>query len=87
MKRCRCEKCGIRFKTLDSVDCQSVLHKCTPGRKYLGDRVADILERYGVTEESYKRFKAEHGMDPECNCKERREWLNRLDRWARGLLG
>lgn len=43
----------------------------------LGDVLESTLETFGVTEE---RFKAFFGLR-ECNCNERKKWLNGLFSW------
>lgn len=44
----------------------------------LGDLAQQFFASLGVTEESYRAKKKELGFDPNCNCKERKEWLNRM---------
>lgn len=45
----------------------------------LGDLVESTLNKFGVTEE---RFKQWFNLK-ECNCKERKKWLNNLFSWRR----
>lgn len=43
----------------------------------LGDVVESVLTKFGITQE---RFKAWFGLQ-ECNCTERKNWLNNLFSW------
>jgi len=43
----------------------------------LGDVVESVLTKFGITQE---RFKAWFGLK-ECNCTERKKWLNNLFSW------
>jgi len=45
----------------------------------LGDVVEATLTKFGITEE---RFKQWFGLK-ECNCKERKKWLNNIFSWKR----
>jgi hypothetical protein len=45
----------------------------------LGDVVESVLTKFGITQERYKSW---FGLD-ECNCTERKEWLNNFFSWQR----
>ncbi len=53
-------------------------------RKGLGDYVERTLKKLGVTPERYAAVKDLFGLDPGCNCKARKEWLNKVSEWWRG---
>jgi len=62
--------------------------KSTPRRKKrslpgpgLGDRVGQALALVGITEERVSKW-----LRRPCRCKERKERLNQLGRWARRVL-
>ena len=60
---------------IDSLKQQGI----TQNSKYeevvgLGDIVESTLKSFGITEERFKQF---FGLQ-ECNCKERKKWLNNL---------
>lgn len=54
-----------------------------PATEGLGDVVARWMSAVGVTEENYKAIKQMFGLPPRCNCKGRKEWLNRVGRWLK----
>ena len=58
-----------------SIDC----HTRDPDLTGLGDVVEGVLQSFGVTEE---RFKQWFNLK-ECNCKERKKWLNNLLSWKK----
>lgn len=43
----------------------------------LGDVVEDVLTKFGITQERFKKWM---GLK-ECNCTERKKWLNNLFSW------
>ena len=45
----------------------------------LGDIVESILQTFGITEERFKKWAELR----ECNCKERKKWLNNLFSWKK----
>jgi len=45
----------------------------------LGDVVENTLEKFGVTEEKFKKW---FGLR-ECNCSKRKAWLNNLFSWKK----
>jgi hypothetical protein len=45
----------------------------------LGDVVESTLQTFGITEERFKRW----FHLKECNCKERKKWLNNLFSWRK----
>jgi hypothetical protein len=47
----------------------------------LGDLVTAALKKLGITEERFSDL-----IGRPCNCGKRREYLNRLDLWARRVL-
>ena len=51
-------------------------HK-TQDTKGLGDVVEDVLKSIGITEEKFKQW----FNLKECNCSQRKKWLNGLFRW------
>lgn len=57
--------------------------KPVPG---LGDLVAAVLYRVGMTPARYRRLKAALGFAPACRCHQRQHTLNRIGRWIRRLL-
>lgn len=50
-------------------------HTVSPG---LGDKIAEALASWGVTQESWIAFKEQHGLPPECECESRKQWLNQF---------
>ena len=54
-------------------------HKQADDLVGLGDVVENVLNSFGVTEE---RFKEWFNLK-ECNCKERKKWLNNLFSWKK----
>lgn len=51
--------------------------KTTSSKKGLGDAVESTLTKIGITQERYKEwFNLQN-----CNCDERKEWLNNLFSW------
>lgn len=44
----------------------------------LGDRVAAVLARVGITEQRYRAAKRAIGLRGDCNCKQRQRRLNEL---------
>ncbi len=52
------------------------------GRMLIGDIVANALSSVGVTDERVSKW-----MGKPCACKERREKLNQLERWALRVFG
>lgn len=53
------------------------------GRPLLGDVVESALSKFGITAERVSGWFGGRN----CGCKERKELLNRLDRWARNVIG
>lgn len=51
----------------------------------LGDKVEKLLTSVGITEDRYKQIKQMFGLPPRCNCRQRKEWLNKVGRWFAGL--
>lgn len=49
----------------------------------LGDIVESVLNKFGITQERYKAF---WGIE-ECNCTERKKFLNNLLSWHRNKKG
>lgn len=47
-----------------------------------GTMLAENLARIGITPESYGQMKAAIGLPAECNCQERKEWLDNAWAWA-----
>jgi hypothetical protein len=44
----------------------------------LGDLAAQFFASLGVTEERYRSVKVKLHLDPNCNCADRRRWLNEM---------
>jgi hypothetical protein len=59
---CRCETCP----------------KPPKRRRGLGSRIAFGLAALGITQPRYLKLKQRLGLSPECSCKKREAWLNRL---------
>ena len=55
-----------------------------PVKPKLGDITEGMLKRIGVTQDRYKAAKKLFGLSPSCNCKKRKEWLNRVSDWWMG---
>jgi hypothetical protein len=68
--RYRCAECGFEVTTKNTP----IYRKC----KGLGDRVESALSSIGITQERYKAAKRAIGLSDDCNCNERKEWLNKL---------
>ena len=43
-----------------------------------GDKVERQLKSFGITPEKYVAIKEKFGLPPSCNCKGRKEWLNKV---------
>ena len=52
-------------------------HMLRDDRKWLGDVVEDVLTKFGITEEKFKKW----FNLKECNCSKRKKWLNGLFSW------
>ena len=52
-------------------------HILRDDRKGLGDVVEDVLTKFGITEEKFKKW----FNLKECNCSKRKKWLNGLFSW------
>ena len=55
--------------------------KQSPDQQLLGDLVGAALKKLGITDERVTNF-----IGKPCGCAKRREYLNRLDLWARRVL-
>lgn len=65
---------------IDALKDQGITHNTKETEMTgLGDVVEATLNRFGVTEE---RFKYWFNLE-ECNCKERKKWLNNLFSWRK----
>jgi hypothetical protein len=49
-----------------------------PVKRGLGDLAGDFFAALGITEERYKAVKVALHLDPNCNCADRRKWLNEM---------
>lgn len=76
----RCMACGAR-RTIAELpvrcECGLVQFEHPAG---LGDRVAAILGRFGVTERRYNRWRSAVRLRGPCRCKDRQQLLNRVTR-------
>jgi hypothetical protein len=52
-------------------------HMLRDDRKGLGDAVEDVLKKFGITEERFKKWFNLR----ECGCSQRKKWLNGLFNW------
>ena len=52
-------------------------HMLKKDTKGLGDVVEDVLTKFGITEEKFKKW----FNLKECNCSKRKKWLNGLFSW------
>lgn len=52
----------------------------------MGDYTERLLGTVGITEDLYKAAKESLGLAPTCNCKARKEWLNRAGAWMRNKI-
>jgi hypothetical protein len=43
-----------------------------------GDKVEAALKALGITENRYQEVKRLFGLPPNCNCKKRKDWLNKV---------
>lgn len=77
--------CG-RVLALDIADDPHAECRPKPG---LGDRVASLLARCGLTKTRYRRWKVRWGLADACGCAERQEAINRFGRavrrWRKGV--
>ena len=85
--RCVCRHCGL---AVIAPMCDRLHARCTAANNRggvvlatadvggLGTVVESILSSVGVTQDRYVAFKTQFGLLPQCDCDERREWLNRL---------
>ena len=70
-----CSVCGRHLET--DFPAHKVRARCK-GKFMLGDEVERALQTLGITEERYRSFKEQLGLMPTCNCKDRKEFLNKL---------
>ena len=49
-----------------------------PGKRGLGDLAGEFFASLGITEERYKAVKVALYLDPNCNCADRKKWLNEM---------
>lgn len=47
----------------------------------LGSLTDRLLGSVGINESRYREIKSKFGLCPTCNCKKRKEWLNKVTRW------
>ena len=52
-------------------------HLLTENKKGLGDVVEEVLTKFGITEEKFKKW----FNLKECGCSKRKKWLNGLFSW------
>ena len=65
---------------IDDLESQGIESKShMEGRVGLGDVVAGTLNKFGVTEERFKKW----FHLKECHCTKRKEWLNNLFSWKK----
>jgi hypothetical protein len=65
---------------LEATSDEPIEHRCGVTQVVrLGDRIEAAFGKIGVTKEKYRGWKEVLGLPPACRCKERKEWLNRLD--------
>jgi len=63
---------------IDELKAKGIAHNSKEGEvEGLGDVVEATLNKFGITEERFKRW----FNLKECNCKERKKWLNNLFSW------
>jgi hypothetical protein len=63
---------------IDELKKRGIKHNSTDSEiKGLGDVVEEVLNKFGITEERFKSFFKLR----ECNCKERKKFLNNLFSW------
>jgi len=65
------------FEELENKGLNNTITDAEIKEKGLGDLVEEILTRWGITEEQFKKWT---GL-PECGCSDRKKWLNRLLSW------
>jgi len=76
----KCPVCGVQaYVPMFPVHCCCGFTQPQP-QLGLGDRVAVVLSRMGLTERRYKQAKRRIGLRGDCRCKERRAALNRIGR-------
>ena len=70
-------------KTWECDDSEQVSYPtpASSSKKGLGDRVENMLASIGVTEDRYAEIKEKFGLPATCNCKGRKEWLNRVGKY------
>ena len=51
-----------------------------------GDRIEKGLTSVGITQERYKEVKERFGLPSTCDCDERIEWINKVEKWFKSLL-
>jgi hypothetical protein len=72
---CRnCER-RLRYKGVVYV---ARCRKSLPVVRGLGDRLEQLLTKFGITEEKYRELKAIAGFSPTCQCPQRKDLLNEL---------
>lgn len=81
-----CTVCGRVYPRGAGMGAVTVCKKSDPTkpRDKLGDWVERQLAKIGVTPERYAYAKTQFGLPPDCKCKERKEWLNKVTGWWRG---
>jgi hypothetical protein len=49
-----------------------------------GDKTEKWLTSIGITSERYIEVKKKFGLPPTCWCPQRKEWLNKVEKWWKG---
>lgn len=84
----KCPACGIRVRVpaaAERIVCVCDYEQLGGVQAGLGDWVAAILHRCGITRYRYLKLKKWLGLKPHCNCPGRQAWLNWLGRKLRTL--
>lgn len=58
-----------------STNGQEARDESPPG---LGDLAEAFFKSVGITEDRYQAVKVKFHLDPDCNCADRRRWLNEV---------
>ena len=73
-----CTRCRRQYPHVD-VNANAVCKR--GGKRGLGDATEQVLKSLGITEDRWKEAKERFGLAPSCNCRKRKEWLNKVGKY------
>lgn len=81
-----CKRCGQPVGRKEFRLCGRASTPQAVAAKPMGDRVEQLMQSLGITEDRYRAAKALFGLPPTCHCAARKEWLNNVSAWWRGQV-